>query len=547
MMAAASALALALALLAACTSHSSSGPNGGLSGTAAPNGSAAASDTTPSDGAAAGSGSAAASGATETDGRANPGAFASTLKWTDITKQVDAAFAPIKRKLTFARATMTVPLNWADTGGKKVGITVVRIRSAKQHDRIGSLIINPGGPGDSAVEFALGVALDELPQGILDRFDVIGFDPRGVSASHPLNCITNKEKDAESTSPADPTTEAAWQQDTTEVTRRAQECYAAYGSDLTFYSTTETVRDMEALRAKLGDSKLSYLGFSYGTLIGAEYASAYPDKVRALVLDGAVDPTIDTIEQDKAQAAGFQLAFSHFASACTATGSACKLGADPQGFVLRLMAKAAANPIPSTNPQEKRRAGDGAVLLGVASALYDHALWPTLTKALVNADRGDAMGILALDDQYNQRSPDGTYTNIEDANAAIGCADTAQRPTAAQARALEPQWRAENPLFGGSAASGLGFCALWKAPPDEQIAVADNHSAPVLVIGTTGDPATPISGARHLATLLGSGRLLVWNGDGHTAYPKTPCITGYVNSYFTDLTVPPVGATCPAA
>jgi pimeloyl-ACP methyl ester carboxylesterase len=534
-MAVASALTVA-ALLGACTSHGPTGANGGLNSTPAPDGSAASSGTAEASGASTGS-----------DGRASPDAFASELKWTDITKQVDAAFGPVKRKLKFTRATMTVPLNWADTGGKKVGITVVRIRSAQQHDRIGSLVINPGGPGDSAVEFGIGVVLDELPQGILDRFDVIAFDPRGVGASHPLNCITNKEKDAESTSPADPTTEAAWQQDAAEVTRRAKECYAAYGNDLTYYSTTQTVRDMEALRAKLGDRKLSYLGFSYGTLIGAEFASAYPDKVRALVLDGAVDPTIDTIAQDKAQAAGFQLAFSHFASACTATGSSCKLGADPQGFVLRLMAKAAAHPIPSADPKEKRRAGDGAVLLGVASALYDHTLWPTLTTALVNADRGDATGILALDDRYNQRYPDGTYSNIEDANAAIGCADTAQRPTAAQARALEPQWRAENPLFGGSAASGLGFCALWKAPPDEQIVVADNHSAPVLVIGTTGDPATPISGARHLATLLGSGRLLVWNGDGHTAYPKTKCVTDYVNSYLIDLTVPPDGATCPAA
>jgi pimeloyl-ACP methyl ester carboxylesterase len=489
----------------------------------------------------------ASSTAAGTDGRANPGAFATDLNWSDITKQVNDAVGPTKRKLTFARASMSVPLNWADAEGKKITITVLRVRSTTQHNRLGSLVVNPGGPGGSGVDAALQLAIDELPAGILDRFDIVGFDPRGIGLSHPLKCISDKTKDAELNLPADPTTEAAWQQSIGSATQVAQNCYAVYGNDLTYFSTTETVRDMEALRAKLGDPKLTYLGYSYGTLIGAEYASAYPDKVRALVLDGAVDPTINTVDQDKTQSAGFQLAFSRFATACTKKGSTCKLGADPQGFVTRLMAKAAANPIPSGDASDPRKAGDGAVLLGVISALYDQTKWPTLTTALVHADKGDATGILALDDQYNERSPDGTYSNIEDANAAIGCADTVQRPTVAQARALEPVWRASNPLFGGSAASGLGFCSLWKAPPDEQIVVGDKHAAPILVIGTTGDPATPISGARHLATLLGSGRLLVWDGDGHTAYPKTSCVTNDVDAYLIDLKVPPAATTCPAS
>ncbi len=143
--------------------------------------------------------------------------------------------------------------------------------------------------------------------------------------------------------------------------------------------------------------------------------------MRALVLDGAIDPTISSIDQDKAQAAGFELAFSHFAQACTA--KACKLGNDPQQFVMTLMAKAAAHPIPSGTKKDKRTAGDGAVLLGVISALYDQTQWDTLTSALVDANNGDASGILALDDAYNERQPDGTYSNIEDANATIGCAD----------------------------------------------------------------------------------------------------------------------------
>jgi pimeloyl-ACP methyl ester carboxylesterase len=482
-----------------------------------------------------------------TDGRSDPAAFATNLNWTDITKQLSAAIGETEHKFLYAKGTMQVPLNWADVTGKKINITVLRFRSASQHDRIGSLIINPGGPGDSAIHEALLGEVDELPNAILDRFDIISFDPRGIGFSDPIQCITDKQKDAELGLPADPTTDAQWQESIADATKVAQECYTEYGSSLTYYSTAETARDMEALRAKLGDPKLTFLGYSYGTLLGAEYASAYPDKVRAMVLDGAIDPTISSTDQDKTQAAGFQLAFSHFAASCTAKGASCKLGSDPQQYVLNLMAKAAAHPIPSGDASDKRTADDGAVLLSVGSALYDETQWPDLITALADANKGDATGILSLDDSYNQRDPDGTYSNIEDANATIGCSDTTQRPTVAQARALQPQWRATNPLFGGSAASSLGFCSLWKAPPDQPITVANNGADPILVIGTTGDPATPISGAQHLAALLGSGRLLVWQGDGHTAYPKTTCVTNDVNSYLINLTLPPTGATCPAS
>ncbi|MDQ1485660.1 MAG: hypothetical protein QOJ62_1353 [Actinomycetota bacterium] len=483
------------------------------------------------------------------DGRADPGAFASDLHWTDISAQMNKAIGDTgKRKFLFARSTMDVPLDWADArNGKHVTITALRIRAADQKSRIGSLVINPGGPGVSAVDFSWQIAVAELPNAILDRFDIIGFDPRGIGLSSPVNCIAPKEKDDSLGLPPDPLTQAAWDSTLAENAKVAQECYAKYGNDLTYYSTTATVRDMEALRAKLGEPKLTYLGFSYGTLIGAEYAAAYPGKVRALVLDGAVDPTISPLDQDKTQADGFQLAFSHFAAACTKTRSACQLGADPQAYVLNLMKRAAAHPIPSGDASDGRKATDGHVLLAVIQALYDPNAWPVLTDALVNATKGDASGILALDDEYTERSPDGVYTNVEDADATISCADNTQRPTTAQARALQPVWRQENPLFGGSAAAGLEFCSLWKAPPDETIKVADNHSPPVLVVGTTGDPATPISGAKHLSALLGSGRLLVWEGDGHTAYLRSSCITSKVNSYLLDLKLPASGTTCPAS
>jgi pimeloyl-ACP methyl ester carboxylesterase len=477
---------------------------------------------------------------------ADPGAFASKLDFVDITDQVNQALAGVtSRKLSFARAVMTVPLDWNNPGNEKtVAITVLRVRAASQHDRIGSLVINPGGPGGSGVEAALNLAVSELPQAILDRFDIVGFDPRGVGLSDPIHCIPNKEKDAQLNMPPDPTSDAQWNATVAEAKKVADECYAIYGNDLTFFSTAQTVRDMEALRAKLGDPKLTYLGYSYGTLLGAEYASAYPGKIRALVLDGAVDPTIDSVQQDKTQAAGFQLAFQHYAAHCVQ--HSCDLGPNPQNFIQDLMAKADAHPIPSGNKSDPRVAQAGAILLAVISALYDESQWDQLTTALVAASHGESSGILELDDQYNQRQPGGTYTNIQDANVTIGCADETQRPSVEQARALQATWRADNPLFGGSAAASLFLCSLWKAPPDTPIKVTDAGAPPVLVIGTTGDPATPISGAKHLASLLGTADLLTWQGDGHTAYPKTSCVTKDVNAYLITLKVPQPGATCPA-
>jgi pimeloyl-ACP methyl ester carboxylesterase len=478
----------------------------------------------------------------------DPGAFATNLDFVDISKQVNNALGnATDRKLSFWRAVMKVPLDWANpTNGKTVSITVLRIRSSSEHNRLGSLVINPGGPGGSGTEAALELAASELPQAILDRFDIVGFDPRGVGLSDPIQCIPAKEKDAQLNMPADPASDAAWSANVAETKKVADECYAIYGNDLTFYSTAETVRDMEALRAKLGDSKLTYLGYSYGTLLGAEYASAYPDKVRALVLDGAVDPTISSVDQDKTQAAGFQLAFSHFAANCTKKGNSCGLGSDPQRFVQNLMSKADANPIASGNSKDKRVVKGAAVLLAVVSALYDQSQWDQLAKALADASHGDGSGVLALDDQYNERQPNGSYSNIEDANATIGCADETDRTSVDQARALQAQWRVANPLFGGSAAASLYFCSLWKAPPDTPIKVTNDHAPTVLVIGTTGDPATPISGAQHLAALLGSGDLLTWQGDGHTAYPKTTCVTNDVDGYLIDLKAPAAGSSCPA-
>jgi pimeloyl-ACP methyl ester carboxylesterase len=495
--------------------------------------------------------SAPSAGTTIVDARSDPAAAAGALTFTDVTKKVRSALSgggSKVSKLSFAEGVLTVPLDWSHAGnGQTVGISVVRIRSSKQHDRIGSLLVNPGGPGVSGIDYALDAAVSEIPEAILDRFDIIGFDPRGIGASSPLSCIPSAEKDAELNEPAYPISDADWNAQVAETQKVADECYAKYGTTLTYYSTAETVRDMDALRARLGDQKLTYLGYSYGTLLGAEYASAYPSRVRALVLDGAVDPTLGTAASSLAQAGGFQLAFGDYAKACASEGSKCSIGPDADSFLTKLLAQADAHPIPTSTHHDDRVAKSGAVLLAVISALYDRKEWSTLTSALEDASDGDAAGVLSLDDEYNERASNGSYSNVEEANDAIDCADTADRPTVAAARAVQPQWAKVDPLLGASQASVLYSCSLWKAPADTPITVADRGAPTVLVVGTTGDPATPISGARHLTSLLGTAHLLIWDGEGHTAYPKTTCVTTTVDNYLINLTAPVSGTTCPAS
>lgn len=302
---------------------------------------------------------------------------------------------------------------------------------------------------------------------------------------------------------------------------------------------------MDRLREALGDEQLTYLGYSYGTTLGSTYAELFPGRVRALVLDGAVDPSKNDLEGSEGQAAGFEQAFDAFAADCVAQGAACPAGSDPRSLVYQLLEAAEADPIPSSGP-DGRSATDGLVFLGVLGALYSQDAWPRLAQALADAQAGDAAGILDLADGYSQRQEDGTYPNLIDANIAINCADSDQIFTATEVRDYISEWDADYPLYGAALASGLLTCTLWEAtrhPLPERDAAG---SAPILVIGTEGDPATPYEGAVVMADQLEAGVLLTWEGEGHTAFPKTDCITDAVVGYLVDLTVPTDNTTCPA-
>jgi pimeloyl-ACP methyl ester carboxylesterase len=449
------------------------------------------------------------------------------------------------RPLTFSCGRLRVPLDYRAPAAKAIELFLIRVRLAGQQKRIGSLVVNPGGPGGSGVDAAVGLSLT-LPPDLLRRFDVVGFDPRGVGLSSPVDCIPAELKDRAVALDPDARTDAQYQAQVQIAREVSQACLKKYGDDLRHYNTEETARDLDLVRQAVGDAKLTYLGYSYGTRLGSVYAQLFPKRVRALVLDGAVDPRAGEVAAAEGQARGFERAFDQFAADCRRRGATCLIGPDPRASQVRLLARARRTPIPSGGA-DKRKATAGHVLLATISALYGKDDWPELESAIAEGNGGAASGIFTLADRYAQRDPKGEYTNLLDANTAINCADTKERTPDAIVRKALASWRQKYPLFGSSLALGLLGCQQWQAGRQPPPAVRAAGAPPLLVVGTVNDPATPYASARVLARTLASGRLLTWNGEGHTAYPKTPCVTALVNAYLVSLQVPRAGARCAAS
>ncbi|CCG04130.1 alpha/beta hydrolase [Blastococcus saxobsidens] len=495
-------------------------------------------------------------GCTSEEPAAEPTAASSTptepevapIEWTDCDPQIQPLIGGqpgSERDIAFECGRTEVPISYEEPAGATLPLFLVRAKLAGQTDRIGSLMVNPGGPGGSGADAAIGLALT-LPEDVLRRFDIVGFDPRGVGLSTPVECIPKELKDRAIAAEPRPTTQEQLDDVFAISSEVAEGCAEEYGEALGTFNTVDTARDMEQLRQSLGEEQLNFLGYSYGTTLGSTYAELYPDRVRAMVLDAAVDPDTDLIADAEASAAGFEAGFDAFAANCTSLIAGCPLGPDPRLFLDELLTQAQATPIPSSEPGETRQATPGVILTAVQAGLYDTASWPQLAQGLAAARAGDATALLSLADDYSGRLEDGTYSNLLDANLAINCADTDQTVEEERVRELVAEWSATYPLFGAGSAAGLFTCSVWDAertPVPERDA---EGSAPILVIGNQGDPVTPLPGAVDLAEDLDNGVLLTWQGQGHTAYPKTECVTAAVNAYLIDLTVPMDGLTCPA-
>lgn len=461
--------------------------------------------------------------------------------------RISAVPLPKDRKalLSFSCAAIHVPLNYADPSGKTVSLELLKVHDSQDTAPIGSLLIDPGGPGDSAIIFTLLGGVQEMPLNVLRHFDLIGFDPRGVQFSSPINCISNTQKDVLYDVNDDVRTASGFAQAKASAALVAQKCSSLYGADLAQFNTVNTARDMDRIRQAVGDDQMNYLGFSYGTELGAQYAHLFPKKIRVAVLDGAVDPLADDITSFADQLGGFEGAFDQFAADCAGRASCRALG-DPRQVVYDLVAKADASPMHSSAHHETRTASGAIVLTGVLEALYSKSEWRDLESALFEGQQGDAKGLFVLADRYTQRISDGTYTNIFDANTTIGCNDSKPGPSDATIRATATAWAAKYPMFGVWAAQSLFACQSWqpvRTPPPLPTAPTAH---PVLVIGNLHDPATPYQGAKNLASTMGNTELLSWDGEGHTSYLQgSSCVDGYVNAYLISGTLPPKNTTCP--
>lgn len=498
----------------------------------------ASSVSTPSSSAATASASPSAS--------ASPTALPASIAFSDCSQQFQAAIgSPKAKNMTFSCGKLAVPLDYAKPTGTRIDLFVVKAhsKSQKASARIGSLVVNPGGPGGSGINLAAGL-VGSLSSDVLDRFDLVGFDPRGVGLSGPLQCISDKQKDQLSAADPDVRTVAGRTLARTLSDAVAKACVAKYGSALGHYNTEETAHDMDLLRQALGDSKLNYLGFSYGTRLGAAYAHEFPTHVRTAVLDGAVDPVASELTTDERQVKAFEDAFDQFAADCAKRSSCAAIG-NPRTVVEQLIKSADRSPLKSSKKGETRRATGGIVTIGVLSALYDQSQWAELGTALSAAEHGDAAKLFTLADQYSERDPEtGHYTNIMDANLAVNCNDSKLQINDELVAKQANTWIAKYPIFGPNAAASLYSCHAWPRSSHPLPPASAPGAPPILVVGTVHDPATPYAAAGVLAKALGSGVLLSWDGEGHTAYPKTACVTTKVNQYLITGT-PPSGDTCP--
>jgi pimeloyl-ACP methyl ester carboxylesterase len=446
----------------------------------------------------------------------------------------------------FQCASILVPLDYARPAAGTISLNLIKLPATDPAHRVGSLLINPGGPGASGIAFARDAVQSFTPR-VRAAYDIVGFDPRGIGSSSPLVCLTNRQQDAFIAANQNPTTPGQELALLALVQGFARSCQQHSARILPFMSTADQARDMDVIRAVVGDTKLHYYGASYGTFLGATYAELFPSRVGRLVLDGAIDPTLSAEALTAGQLRGFEVALSAFLQDCFHQSS-CPVGpseTDARNQIGRLVQQSASHPLSSSSG---RSVTQSLVILGLLSPLYNKQYgWPDLRDALSGALNGDGTGLLQLADLYSDRNSDGTYaSNQNEAIYAVSCLDRPDHSTLAQLRADAVALAKVSPLFGPYFAWGNIPCTVWPIQPKVSLApIRAVGAAPILVVGTTRDPATPYQWAVNLAKQLASGRLLSRNGDGHTAYTTGDgCIDSAVDAYLVDGTLPPVGKLC---
>ena len=446
-------------------------------------------------------------------------------------------------------ADVYAPLDWAQPEGERITLRLNKHR-ATGSDRLGTLFMNPGGPGASGVGQVTGNLQGSTSAALRSQYDIVSWDPRGVSASSPVRCLTDRETD-ERLYGLDPEADLPEGSDewiaaaNAEVRKYGEACQKRTGALLGHVDTGSTVQDLDMLRAIVGDPKLNYLGYSYGTYIGARYADRYPAKVGRLVLDGAMDPTASLSEVVYAQTLGFESALRAYVADCIGTSGCPFTGSVDAGMrqIGRVLQQVDQKPLKGA---DGRWVTVGTLITAIITPLYSQDSWPYLTDLFTQVPKGDATVALQLADFYNDRV-DGKYqSNSSDAFSAINCLDYPRDQDAATMRREAAELAAAAPTMGKYQGYSGVSCGGWPIEPvGDRSAVRAAGAAPIMVVGTTGDPATPYRWAQSLAKQLESGTLVTFTGEGHTAYGTgNACVTRTVDDYLLRGRVPSADPQC---
>jgi len=445
-------------------------------------------------------------------------------------------------------AALTVPLDYADPAGETIQLHVLRRPADDQDDKVGAMVVNPGGPGvPGSGEAAQAGSYFRRP--LLTYFDIVGFDPRGTGQSAPVDCVSDGDLDAYLSGDPEPDTTHDERAYARTVRQLGRGCVAQSGALASHISTVEAARDMDVLRAALGERVMTYFGSSYGTQLGATYAELFPSRVGRFVLDGAVDVSLGFREEALTQAQGFETALRAYVANCVATSSSCYLGRSVDAGLQRIrdfLAEVEQQPLDTGTDRPLTL---GLAVFGIVTPLYNRDYWILLSQGLRAALGGDGGVLLQLADLYASRSGDGTFSdNSMEAFPGISCLDDPEGIKPSQVPDEIPAFEQASPTFGRIYAWGLISCRNWPAARglDEKPLTIDAAGAlPIVVIGTTRDPATPMAWAEALSSQLDSGVLIERDGDGHTGYnAANDCVNEAVESYLIEGAMPRDGLAC---
>ena len=448
----------------------------------------------------------------------------------DTTEPDDDPFAWLAVGDGIEEGTLSVPLDYDDPSGDQIMLYLVRHSAADPDRRIGTLLVNPGGPGYGGSGLAF--SADQIyGQALLDRFDIVGWDPRGTGSSEPaVDCVEDYDRYFGLDSSPDT---AAERQDLIDAgTEFGESCADDNSRLLPHVSTANSARDMNAIREALGESTISYFGFSYGSELGATWATMFPDTVRAAVLDGAIDPTVGYLQQNIQQAAGFEATFDEFLAQCSAdSGCAFYNDGNAEAAFDELSADIDANPI-NVYP-DRTDVTQGVLFTAVAQAMYDQSYWPRLELALADLQDEDGRGTLELYDEYFGYQF-GEWGNELEAYFAINCLDDPGSTGPDDLLSHEAEFAAAAPRLGRGWLAELLFCAVWPVPPAAPITITGAGAGPIIVMGTTGDAATPLASTRNMARALEEGHLVIVDADQHTGYGVNNCGDETIDNYLVD-------------